>query len=77
MRPTTKITKLQTRENFELNEKIFEPMKYPREKTLDPRNTQKIFGTRITYEKIFWTREIPTGKYSGPTRKYFGPTKYP
>ena len=52
-------------------------MKYPREKTLDPRNTQKIFGTRITYEKIFWTREIPTEKYSGPTRKYFGPTKYP
>ena len=44
-------------------------MKYPREKTLDPRNTQKIFGTRITYEKIFWTHEIPM-------RKYFEPTKY-
>ena len=47
--------------------KNFGPTKYPREKTLDTRNTHK---TRNTPENIFWTHEIPT-------RKYFGPTKYP
>ena len=39
----------------------FGPTKYPREKILDPRNTQ---------EKKFETHEIPM-------RKYFRPTKYP
>ena len=55
MRPTTKIYEIaHKRRNFE-------PTKYPREKTLDPRNT---------YEKKFGTHEIPT-------RKNLGPMKYP
>ena len=55
MRPTTKIYEIaHKRRNFE-------PTKYPREKTLDPRNT---------HEKKFGTHEIPT-------RKTLGPTKYP
>ena len=62
--------------------KNFAPMKYPRERILDPQNT---------YEKKFCTHEIPTrknfrpskyprekfGPHQIPTRKNFGPTKYP
>ena len=34
-------------------------MKYPRKKIFDPRNT---------YEKRFWTHEIPKRKATGPTK---------
>ena len=55
LRPTVEIYEiLHTRGNFG-------PTKYPREKTLDPRNT---------HEKKFGTHEIPT-------RKNLDPTKYP
>ena len=55
IRPTTENYKIShMREDFGLT-------KYPREKVLDPQNTQ---------EKKPWTHEIPT-------RKNLGPTKYP
>ena len=64
-----KITKPPTRENFEhtrkrfgLRRKNFEPTKYPRENSLDPRNIS---------EKTFWTQEIPT-KIFAYTRKHDG-----
>ena len=63
MKPTTEspwISKLATTKNIE-------PMKYPREKILDPRHTHK--KKFWTHEKKFWTHLIPT-------RKSFGPTKY-
>ena len=59
-----------------------EPMKYLREKMLDPwNNHKKALDPRITPEKKVWTHEIPTKKNSETTKylreKYFGLTKAP
>ena len=56
MRPTTEIYEIpHTRENFV-------PTKYPRQKTLDSRNThkKKFVTPQNTHEKKFGTHEIPT-----------------
>ena len=75
IRPTTENDEITHERKFWTHEiptrKNLGPAKYPRGKTLDPRNTheKKICDPLNTHQKIFWTHEIPM-------RKIFGPTKY-
>ena len=87
MRPTTKITKFPTRENFELNEKKFWAHEIPTRKNFgSTKYSENIWDTnylwenildpRNTHRKIFWTHEKIFWTHEIPMRKYFGPTKY-
>ena len=78
MRPRTKNYKITHERKRWSHAKKFRAHEIPTRKKFEPTkySQEKIWDTRNAYEKIFWTREIPTRKYSGPTRKYFGPTKY-